>query len=184
MLRSTAFRSAPTTTKIWSVYLSGEIHSDWRSIITKTCTSRSLPISFTSPNTSHADSDDCGPRILGTESTRPNWDSKSSKINSVVTSTAIKNADIVVVLFGEKYRQWNAAYDAGYATAIGKPVITIHPPEISHMLKEVNSSATAVCETPEEAVDVLSYVVAGDLPVAGEDFLSSEEIWGKGNKNP
>ena len=88
--------------------------------------------------------------------------------------------------FGEKYRQWNAAFEAGYASARGKPIITIHPPSLSHMLKEVNAASKCVCEEPEQVVDILDYTITGKLPEPkdGEDWTTSEAIWGKGNKNP
>ena len=116
-------------------YTAGEIHSDWREVIAKGVADKQLPITLTSPNTSHEDSDDCGAIILGMQEERPNWDMIGAKMNQIRTQTAIKNADVVVVRFGEKYRQWNAAFDAGYAAALGKPIITLHPPAISHMLK-------------------------------------------------
>eukprot|EP00978_Attheya_sp_CCMP212_P026673 scaffold88245_cov46-Attheya_sp.AAC.1 len=120
----------------------GEIHSDWREVIANGVKEKNLPVSLSSPNTSHEDSDDCGAIILGMEEKRPNWDQISAKMNNVRTKTLIKEADVVVVRFGEKYRQWNAAFDAGYASALGKSIITLHPPAISHMLKEVNANAS------------------------------------------
>ena len=130
--------------KIWKVYLSGEIHSDWREVIAKGVQEKDLPVVLTSPNTSHEDSDDCGAIILGMQEERPNWDMIGGKMNAIRTKTLLSEADVVVVRFGEKYRQWNAAFDAGYAAALDKPIITLHPPAISHMLKEVNASANAV----------------------------------------
>ena len=58
-----AFSSTPE--KVWNVYLSGEIHSDWRQVIADGVQSKALPVKLTSPNTSHEDSDDCGAIILG-----------------------------------------------------------------------------------------------------------------------
>lgn len=60
--------------------------------------------------------------------------------------------------------EWNAAFEAGYAAAKGKSLITLHPPAISHMLKEVNAAADAVCEEPEQVVQILDYVITGTLP--------------------
>jgi YtoQ family protein len=120
--------SSSSTYKQWKVYLSGEIHSDWRQVIAKGVADKGLPVSLTSPNTSHEDSDDCGAIILGMEQERPNWDKIGANMNAVRTKTLLQDADIVVVRFGEKYRQWNAAFDAGYASALGKPIITLHPP--------------------------------------------------------
>jgi len=108
-------------------------------------------------------------------------------MNAIRTKTLIQDADVVVVRFGEKYRQWNAAYDAGFATALGKPLITLHPPAISHMLKEVNQSANAVCVDPEQVVQTLAYVITGALPKEardGSDWVPIADRLGKGNPNP
>mmetsp|Transcript_14307 Transcript_14307/g.25563 ORF Transcript_14307/g.25563 Transcript_14307/m.25563 type:complete len:205 (-) Transcript_14307:368-982(-) len=175
------------TTKTWQVYLSGEIHSDWREVIATGITSKNLPVALTSPNTSHADSDDCGAIILGMEEKRPNWDKIGANMNNLRTKTLIADADIVVVRFGPKYRQWNAAFDAGYAAALGKEIITLHPPEISHMLKEVNASASVVCEDATQVVDTLAYVIRGELPESprdGEEFVPIADRLGAGNPNP
>lgn len=181
--------TTPSTTneKVWKVYLSGEIHSDWREVIADGVNTKKLPVTLTSPNTSHEDSDDCGAIILGMEEQRPNWDKIGASMNAIRTQSLLKEADIVVVRFGEKYRQWNAAWDAGYASALGKPIITLHPPSISHMLKEVNASANTVCEDPEQVVDTLAYVIRGELPATprdGNDFVPIADRLGKGNPNP
>ena len=177
--------SSAAATRTWRVYLSGEIHSDWREIIAEGVQSKGLPVVLTSPNTSHEDSDDCAAIILGTEAKRPNWDRIGATMNSIRTKTLLEDADVVVVRFGEKFRQWNAAFEAGYAAARGKSIITLHPPAISHMLKEVNASASAVCEEPEQVVQILDYVITGKLPPPKDpDFVPIVEILGKGNPNP
>jgi len=145
----------------WTVYLSGEIHSDWREVIAAGATAKGLPVSFTAPVTDHAASDDCGVAILGAED-KPFWhDRKGAGVNALRTRTLIGKADIVVVRFGDKYRQWNAAFDAGYAAALGKPLIVLHPPEHGHALKEVDAAAEAVAESPEQVVEILGYVITG-----------------------
>lgn len=147
----------------WSVYLSGEIHSDWRERIIDGAKNRDLKIEFFSPVTDHASSDDCGARILGEES-EPFWrDHKGAKVNAIRTRTLIEKCDLVVVRFGDKYRQWNAAFDAGYASASNKPYITLHDPELTHALKEVDGAALATAQTPEQIVELLNYVVTGQL---------------------
>ena len=147
----------------WSVYLSGEIHSDWRERIIEGAKNRDLNIEFFSPVTDHASSDDCGARILGEES-EPFWrDHKGAKVNAIRTRTLIEKCDLVVVRFGDKYRQWNAAFDAGYASASNKPYITLHDPELTHALKEVDGAALATAQTPEQIVELLNYVVTGQL---------------------
>ena len=124
----------------WTIYLAGEIHSDWRDQVEQGCHKAGLPITFTSPVTDHDASDACGDRILGDEDD-PFWkDHKGAKLNAIRTRTHLKQADIVVVRFGEKYRQWNAAFDAGYAFALDKSLIVLHPPELRHPLPRGSSA--------------------------------------------
>ena len=143
-------------------YLSGEIHTDWRDQITQSTTG--LDVSFNSPVTDHDASDDCGVAIMGAEDKKFWHDNKGANLNAIRTRHGIANADIVVVRFGEKYKQWNAAFDAGYAAALGKSLIILHPPEHSHALKEVNAAALAVAENPAQVAALLRYVLTGDLP--------------------
>lgn len=151
-------------TKQWKIYLSGEIHTDWRDQIGAGVAEKELPVTLTSPVTDHASSDDCGVAILGAEED-PYWhDHKGGMVNALRTRTLIGDADIVVVRFGDKYRQWNAAYDAGYANALGKPTIILHPAELRHALKEVDSAALAVADDPAQVVQILDYVINGRLP--------------------
>jgi YtoQ family protein len=146
-------------TKQWTVYLSGEIHSDWRERIVKGAAAARVDVEFTAPVTDHARSDECGVDILGSEQSDFWRDQKGAKINAIRTRTLIDKADVVVVRFGEKYRQWNAAFDAGYASAMGKSIITLHEPGLTHALKEVDAAAQAVCESPEQVVSILKYVI-------------------------
>ncbi len=147
----------------WSIYLSGEIHTDWREQIADGAATAGLDVSFGAPVTDHAASDDCGVAILGPEPNKFWHDHKGAQLNAIRTRTLIEDADVVVVRFGDKYKQWNAAFDAGYAAALGKPIIVLHPPEHSHALKEVDAAALAVAETPEQVVAILRYVIAGRL---------------------
>lgn len=145
----------------WTVYLSGEIHSDWRQRIAQGCEQAGLPVKLLSPVTDHAVSDECGVRILGEED-KPFWgDHKGAKINAIRTRTFIEQADVVVVRFGDRYRQWNAAFDAGYAAARGKSLITLHDEALAHALKEVDGAALATAETPEQVVQILHYAING-----------------------
>ena len=155
-----------------NVYLAGEVHSDWRDRIRITADERGLPLEFTAPITDHASSDDCGVATLGGESNTFWHDHKGAKVNAIRTRTLLDRADVVVVRFGEKYRQWNAAFDAGFASALGTPLITLHPEEHDHALKEVDAAALAVARTPEQVVDVLDYVIRGKLPSSGAEGLS------------
>ncbi len=142
-----------------NVYLSGEIHTDWRDQIAQGVQRQNLPVTLSAPITDHEASDNCGVDILGPE-THSFWkDHKGAKINAIRNRTLIEQADVVVVRFGEKYRQWNAAFEAGYAAAMGKPIITLHSAEHTHALKEVDAAALAVSETPEGVVSILAYVI-------------------------
>jgi YtoQ family protein len=148
---------------IWSVYLSGEIHSDWRERIRSGAEAADLPVEFHGPVTDHASSDDCGVEILGAEGNDFWKDHKGAKMNAIRTRTLIEQSDVVVVRFGEKYKQWNAAFDAGFAAALGKPMITLHDEDHTHALKEVDAAALAVAQTPEQVVRILNYVIEGKL---------------------
>ncbi len=147
----------------WRVYLSGEIHTDWRARIEAGAREAGLPVTFAAPVTDHGASDDCGVAILGAED-KPFWkDHKGAKLNAIRTRTLIGHSDIVVVRFGDQYRQWNAAFDAGYAAALGKPLIVLHDASLTHALKEVDGAALAVAETPEQVVALLAYAITGTL---------------------
>ncbi|WP_127143255.1 YtoQ family protein [Pelagibacterium montanilacus] len=149
--------------RTWSVYLSGEIHTDWRDQIQSEAQSRGLPVQFSAPVTNHEASDDCGVAIMGAESDKFWHDHKGAKLNAIRTRTLIAEADIVVVRFGDKYKQWNAAFDAGFASALDKPLIVMHQDEHQHALKEVDAAALAVTSTPSQVVDILDYVINGTL---------------------
>jgi YtoQ family protein len=146
--------------KDWNVYLSGEIHSDWRDQIVTGSASEQLPVHFTSPVTNHEASDMCGVKILGDEEQQFWQDRKGAGLNAIRTSTLINTADIVVVRFGPQYKQWNAAFDAGFAAALNKPLIVLHDPEHNHALKEVDAAANATASTPAQVVEILKYVIA------------------------
>jgi YtoQ family protein len=144
------------------IYLSGEIHTDWRDQIIAAC--GDLKLSFDGPVTDHAASDDCGVQILGAEANKFWHDRKGAQLNAIRTRTGIEQADVVVVRFGEKYKQWNAAFDAGYAAALGKPLIVMHQDEHQHALKEVDAAALVVAQTPQQVAAALRYVMTGVLP--------------------
>ena len=144
----------------WTIYLSGEIHSDWRQQIMQGAASDNLPVVFTSAVTDHEASDAAGDG-LGAESDSYWRDHKSAKVNALRTKTLIENCDIAIVRFGDKYKQWNAAFDAGCCAALGKPYITLHDEAIVHPLKEVDAAAMAWAKTPEQVVEILKYVTTG-----------------------
>lgn len=143
----------------WQVYLSGEIHSDWREQLIKGCEAKNLAIEFSSPVLDHSASDEVGEKILGAEVSNFWKDHKAAKINAIASRKAIEEADVVVVRFGEKYRQWNAAFDAGYAAAIGTPLISLHDEELVHPLKEINAVALASCRTPAQIIEIFTYLL-------------------------
>ena len=147
----------------WTVYLSGEIHTDWREQIEDGAKKLGLPVHFVSPVTIHEDSDDCGVAIMG-DAPSDFWkDQMGSRMNAIRTRTLIEQADVAVIRFGDKYKQWNAAFDAGICSALGTPYITLHDEAINHALKEVDGGAQAVARTPEQVVRTLQYVTTGTL---------------------
>jgi len=144
------------------VYLAGEIHTNWREDIAHGC--KGLDVKFTAPVTDHDSSDDCGVAIMGPEKDKFWHDNKGAKLNAIRTRKAIEDADIVVVRFGEKYKQWNAAFDAGQAYAMGKSLIIMHQDEHQHPLKEIDAAALAVVKSPLQVSQILKYTLDGSLP--------------------
>ena len=145
------------------VYLAGEIHTNWREDLIQLCNSANLKTQFFSPVTNHENSDNCGVEIWGNEEPQFWKDNKGAKLNAIRTRKEIENSDIVIVKFGEKYKQWNAAFDAGYAAAINKSLIIIHSDEHQHALKEVDAAALAVVKNNAQVVQILNYVINGKL---------------------
>jgi YtoQ family protein len=141
----------------WTVYLSGEIHTDWRQQIMDGAAKSELPVVFTSAVTNHEASDAAGD-VLGRDDSNFWRDHKSSKVNAIRTRTMIEMCDIAVVRFGDKFKQWNAAFDAGFCAALSKPYITLHDEDIIHPLKEVDGAAMAWARTPDQVVEILKYV--------------------------
>ena len=144
------------------VYLAGEIHTNWREDIAHGC--KGLDVEFTAPVTDHDSSDDCGVAIMGPEKDKFWHDNKGAKLNAIRTRKAIEDADIVVVRFGDKYKQWNAAFDAGQAYAMGKSLIIMHQDEHQHPLKEIDAAALAVVKSPLQVSQILKYTLNGSLP--------------------
>lgn len=141
----------------WTVYLSGEIHTDWREQVIQGVEALGLPVEFSSAVTDHEASDAAGDG-LGKESDNFWRDHKSAKVNSIRTRSLIEKCDIAIVRFGDRYKQWNAAFDAGCCAALGKPYITLHDEDIVHPLKEVDAAAMAWARTPAQVIEILAYV--------------------------
>lgn len=150
-----------------NVYLAGEIHTDWRDTIIEAC--KGLDIDWYGPVTDHDASDDCGVEIFGAENDKFWHDRKGAQLNAIRTQNLLKNSDIAIIRFGEKYKQWNAAFDAGYAAALDIPYITLHPAEHDHALKEVDGAANGVAREPEQVVQALAYIIRGEMPEARRD---------------
>ena len=145
------------------IYLAGEIHTNWREEIIELSKQEKLDVTFTYPVTDHQSSDNCGVEILGEEEKNFWKDHKGANINSIRTKKLIKDSDVIIVKFGEKYKQWNAAFDAGYASALNKSIIVIHNEDHLHALKEVNAAASAVASDQKQVVRILKYVLEGSL---------------------
>lgn len=143
---------------MWQIYLSGETHTNWRDQIIQGTEKLGLPVEFSSAVTSHDASDAAGD-LLGEESSQFWRDHKSAKVNSIRVKTQIEQADLVVIRFGDKYKQWNAAFDAGYCAALGTPYITLHDDSIIHPLKEVDGSAMAWAQDTDQVVEIIRYLV-------------------------
>ena len=141
-----------------SVYLACEIHSNWREEIIQLCEKEKLDVKFTSPVT-----DNCGVEILGAEEKNFWKDRKGANINSIRTKKSLQDCDVIIVKFGEKFKQWNAAFDAGYATALNNSMIVIHNDDHQHALKEVDSSAAVVASDQKQAFRILKYILEGSL---------------------
>ena len=141
----------------WIVYLSGEIHTDWREQIMQNAQAAELPITFTSAVTDHDASDAAGD-VLGKPENNFWRAHQSAKVNAIRTKTQIEQCDVAIIRFGDKYKQWNAAFDAGMCAALGKPYITLHDESIVHPLKEVDGAAMGWAQTPDQVVEILKYV--------------------------
>ena len=140
-----------------NIYLSGEIHSDWRKQIIEGSKGAGLSHTFTSAITDHEESDAAGD-VLGHEENSFWRDHKSSKVNGIRTKSLLMGCDLAIVRFGDKYKQWNAAFEAGQCAALGKPYITLHSEELIHPLKEVDGAAMAWATTTEQIVEILKYI--------------------------
>lgn len=141
-----------------TVYLAGQIHDNWREELEEKAKKKNLPLTFVAPQTNHDRSDDIGEEILGKQPGSLYKDDAASDINNFRTQVLMKKADIVIALFGEKYKQWNTAMDTTTAIMMNKPTIIIRPESLIHPLKELSNKANVTVETVDQALDVISYI--------------------------
>lgn len=141
-----------------TVYLAGQIHDDWREELIQKAQEKNLPLKFVYPQTNHDLSDDIGEKILGKQPNAYYHDLAASDINNFRTQLLLQKADIVIALFGEKYRQWNTAMDLSTAIALNKPTIMIRPESLIHSLKELSNRTNVTVKTIDQAIEVLAYV--------------------------
>jgi YtoQ family protein len=141
------------------VYLAGQIHDDWREQLRKKAEERGLPLVFKGPQEDHDRSDAIGELIKGKQPNAVYRDHAASELNNLRTRIWMQKADVVIALFGEKYRQWNTAMDAAMAIQMGKPLILVRPESLHHPLKELSQRAQVTVETVDQALDALAYVL-------------------------
>lgn len=141
-----------------TVYLAGQIHDDWREDVKKIAKEKDLPLKFVAPQTNHDRSDDVGDAILGKQPDNVHRDDAASSINNFRTQVLMQKSDVVLALFGEKYKQWNTAMDASAAITMGKPTIIVRDQSLVHPLKELSNKANVTVETVEQALDVIAYI--------------------------
>ena len=142
-----------------TVYLAGQIHDDWRQRLRDLAGERDLRVQFVGPQEDHDVSDNIGEQVLGKQPNARWKDELASQFNNLRTRVLLNRADVVVALFGEKYRQWNTAMDASAAIALGKPTVIVRQPDLHHALKELSERAQVTVETPEQALEALAYIV-------------------------
>ncbi|WP_096189776.1 YtoQ family protein [Evansella halocellulosilytica] len=144
-----------------TVYLAGQIHDDWREEVKEKAKANNLPLNFVGPMENHDRSDNIGEEILGTQPDKIFKDEAASKFNNLRTQVLLSKSDVVIALFGEKYKQWNSAMDASTAIALNKPLILIRPEELHHPLKEISEKAQVTVETVDQALKALAYIFEG-----------------------
>ncbi|GAA0455838.1 YtoQ family protein [Alkalibacillus silvisoli] len=140
-----------------SIYLAGQIHDNWREQLKQKASEKGLNINFYGPQENHSLSDDIGENILGKQPNSLYRDDAASGINNFRTELMLKQSDAVIALFGESYKQWNTAMDAGIAIGLNKPLILVRPDSLIHPLKELSNKANVTVETIDQAIEVLAY---------------------------
>jgi YtoQ family protein len=141
-----------------TIYLAGEIHGGWRAELRSLIEERGLPVHFVGPQEDHDRSDDVGEAILGEQPSARFRDLAGAGVNTLRTRVLLARADLVVAYFGDKYRQWNTAADAGAAVAAGLPLLLVRGPDLVHALKELDAMATFTVETLAQAAEAIAYI--------------------------
>lgn len=141
-----------------TIYLAGEIHSDWREAFRDLLDERDVPARCVGPQEVHDRSDAVGEDILGEQPDARYRDLMGASVNTLRTRILMARADLAVAKFGDQYRQWNTAADAGAAVASGIPLILVRDRELTHALKEIDARASFTCETLEQAAEAVAYV--------------------------
>ena len=142
-----------------SIYLAGEIHSSWRDELREQVRALGHEVRFFGPREDHDRSDAIGEEILGEQPTPRYRDLMGAGVNTLRTRVLLRQTDLVVAFFGEKYRQWNTAADAGAAVAAGVPLLLVRSPDLTHALKELDALATFTVESLDQAALAIAYVL-------------------------
>jgi YtoQ family protein len=143
-----------------TIYLAGEIHSDWRDQLRSHLDRLDLPaeITFVGPQEVHDRSDDIGEAILGRQPNQRYRDLLGGQVNNLRRRVQMQGADLCVSYFGPKYKQWNTAADTGAAAALDIPVILVRDMEHLHALKDLDAFASVTVETLEQAAEAIAYI--------------------------
>lgn len=141
-----------------TIYLAGEIHNPWRDELRRLLRDRDLPVAFVGPQEVHDRSDDIGEDILGEQPGQRYRDLMGARANTLRTRVLMRRADLVVAYFGEQYKQWNTAVDAGAAVAGSIPLLLVRGAELTHALKELDALATMTVESLDQAAESISYI--------------------------
>lgn len=142
-----------------TIYLAGEIHSDWRNRFRSLVEERGVEAAFVGPQEAHDRSDAVGEDILGPQPGDRYRDLMGARVNTLRTRVLLRRTDLAVAYFGQQYRQWNTASDAGAALAAGIPLILVREPDLTHALKELDALAAFTAETLEQAAEAVAYIV-------------------------
>lgn len=141
-----------------TIYLAGEIHSDWRDRFASALRDRGIDAELVGPQTDHSRSDDIGETILGKQPGDRYRDLMGARVNTLRTRVHLQAADLMVAWFTDQYRQWNTAGDAGAGLAMGLPLVLVRPAELLHALKELDAQSDLTVETLDQAADAIAYI--------------------------